>query len=86
MLTAAVRGGAIGLGELKSHVAAAGPELQRMYAMAAELGVPILVHFQEVPHTPTEGSVRDRVEGLRAMLKRYPKTNSSGTPMLSGLT
>jgi hypothetical protein len=35
---------------------AAGPELRRLYALAGELGVPILVHFQEVPHTPTEGT------------------------------
>ncbi|MBZ5618635.1 MAG: amidohydrolase family protein [Acidobacteriia bacterium] len=56
LLTKAVKAGAIGLGELKSHVAAAGPELRRMYALAAELNVPILVHFQEVPHTSTEGT------------------------------
>ena len=38
------------------HVAADGPELRRMYALAGELNVPILVHFQEVGHTPTEGT------------------------------
>src|SRR5262249_47542337 len=55
LLTSAVKNGASGFGELKFHVEAAGPELRRMYALAAELNVPILIHFQEVPHTPTEG-------------------------------
>src|SRR5437763_11981337 len=55
LLTNAVKQGAIGFGELKFHVEAAGPELRRIYALAADLNVPVLVHFQEVPHTPTEG-------------------------------
>ena len=78
LLTAAVRAGAIGLGELKFHVAAAGPELQRMYAIAAELSVPILVHFQEVPHTPTEGVFATGWKNFEPMLKRYPKTKFIG--------
>ena len=49
-LIQAVKQGARGFGELKFHVAADGPELRRMYALAGELGVPILVHFQEVDH------------------------------------
>ena len=39
-LTQAVKDGAQGFGELKFHVAADGPELRRMYALAAELKVP----------------------------------------------
>ena len=35
LLTKAVKSGAIGFGELKFHVEAAGPELRRMYALAA---------------------------------------------------
>ena len=65
LLTNAVKSGASGFGELKFHVEAAGPELRRMYALAGELGVPILIHFQEVPHTPTEGTFRHRLQGLR---------------------
>ena len=78
LLTKAVKAGAIGLGELKSHVAAAGPELRRMYALAAELGVPILVHFQEVPHTPTEGTFATGFKDFEVMLKSYPKTRFIG--------
>ena len=77
-LTAAVKAGAIGFGELKFHVAADGPELRRMYALAADLNVPILVHFQEVPHTPTEGVFATGFKNFAAMLKSYPKTTFIG--------
>lgn len=78
VLTAAVKSGACGFGELKFHVEAAGPELRRMYALAAELNVPILVHFQEVPHTPTEGVFATGFKNFEAMLKAYPKTKFIG--------
>jgi uncharacterized protein len=74
ILADAVKKGAIGLGELKSHVEAAGPELRRMYALAGELGVPILVHFQEVPHHATEGVFATGFKDFEKMLKAYPKT------------
>ena len=64
-LARAVKSGAIGFGELKFHVAAAGPELRRVYALAADFGVPVLVHFQEVPHTPTEGTFATASRSLR---------------------
>ncbi len=77
-LTQAVKDGAGGFGELKFHVAADGPELRRMYALAAELDVPILVHFQEVPHTPTEGVFSTGFERFEAILKAYPNTRFLG--------
>ena len=78
LLTKAVKNGALGLGELKSHVAAAGPELRRMYALAAELDVPVLIHFQEVPHTPAEGTFATGFRDFEIMLKSYPKTRFIG--------
>jgi len=78
LLTKAVKSGAIGLGEIKFHVEAAGPELRRMYALAAELNVPILIHFQEVPHTPTEGVFSTGFKNFAAILKAYPKTKFIG--------
>ncbi len=78
VLTAAVKSGAGGFGELKFHVAADGPELRRVYALAAELNVPVLVHFQEVPHTPTEGVFATGFKNFEAMLKAYPKTKFIG--------
>ena len=67
LLTEAMKKGAIGFGELKFHVEAAGPELRRMYALAADLNVPILIHFQEVPHTPTEGVFSTGWKNFEAM-------------------
>lgn len=78
VLTKAVKDGAQGFGELKFHVAADGPELQRMYALAAELNVPILVHFQEVPHFEGEGVWSTGFKRFEAMLKAYPKTKFIG--------
>jgi predicted TIM-barrel fold metal-dependent hydrolase len=78
LLTNAVKKGAAGFGEIKFHVEAAGPELRRMYALAAELSVPILIHFQEVPHTPTEGVFSTGFRNFEAMLKAYPKTRFIG--------
>jgi len=78
LLTQAVKDGAGGFGEIKFHVEADGPELRRMYALAAELDVPILVHFQEVPHTETEGVFSTGFKHFEAMLKAYPKTRFIG--------
>ena len=46
-LRASAKGGAIGFGEIKSQVAAAGPEMQRLYALAAELNLPVLCTFRK---------------------------------------
>jgi uncharacterized protein len=78
VLTKAVKDGARGFGELKFHVAADGPELRRMYALAGELGVPILVHFQEVPHYEGEGVWSTGFKRFAAMLRAYPKTKFIG--------
>ena len=78
ILTGAVKAGARGLGEIKFHVEADGPELRRMYALAAELNVPILVHFQEVPHFEGEGNWSTGFKRFAAMLKAYPKTKFIG--------
>jgi len=73
-LTQAIKDGGLGFGELKFHVEADGPELQRVYALAGELGVPVMVHFQEVEHYPGEGLWGTGFKRFEAMLKKYPKT------------
>lgn len=78
ILTKAVKDGAQGLGEIKFHVEADGPELKRMYALAADLQVPILVHFQEVPHFEGEGVWSTGFKRFAAMLKAFPKTTFIG--------
>jgi predicted TIM-barrel fold metal-dependent hydrolase len=78
-LTQAVKDGARGFGEMKFHVAADGPELRRMYALAAELSVPILIHFQEVDHFPNEGTWSTGfARTFEGILKAYPKTTFIG--------
>jgi uncharacterized protein len=78
-LTQAVKDGAQGFGELKFHVAADGPELRRMYALAADLKVPLLVHFQEVDHFEGEGAwSTGYAKTFASILKAYPKTTFIG--------
>ena len=73
-LTQAVKSGAKGLGELKFHVKADGPEMRRIYDLAAELNVPVLIHFQEVSQAAAEGGYNTGVKRFAAILKAYPKT------------
>ena len=77
-LSEAAGAGALGFGELKSHVEADGPELQRVYALAGERGVPVLVHFQEVEHFPGEGLWGTGFKRFEAMLRKYPRTRFIG--------
>jgi predicted TIM-barrel fold metal-dependent hydrolase len=75
VLTQAAKDGAQGFGEMKFHVAADGPELRRMYALAADLRMPILIHFQEVDHFPNEGTRSTGfAKKFESILKAYPKT------------
>ena len=79
VLTQAAKDGAQGFGELKFHVAADGPELRRIYALAADLKVPLLIHFQEVDHFPGEGTwSTGYAKTFAAILKAYPKTTFIG--------
>jgi predicted TIM-barrel fold metal-dependent hydrolase len=79
ILTQAVKSGAQGFGEMKFHVAADGPELRRMYALAAELHVPILIHFQEVDHAPDEGTwSAGFAKTFESVLEAYPGTTFIG--------
>jgi len=78
-LTQAVKSGAQGFGEMKFHVAADGPELRRIYALAADLRVPILIHFQEVDHFPNEGTwSAGFATTFESVLKAYPRTTFIG--------
>ena len=79
VLTRAVKDGAQGFGEMKFHVAADGPELRRIYALAADLRVPILVHFQEVDHFPGEGTwATGFARTFASVLEAHPRTTFIG--------
>jgi len=78
-LTQAVKSGARGFGEIKHHFAADSPEARRGYALAADLGVPILIHFQEVDHFPDEGTWSSGfATTFEGILKAFPKTTFIG--------
>jgi predicted TIM-barrel fold metal-dependent hydrolase len=77
-LAAQVKDGALGFGEIKSQVEAAGPEMQRLYALAADLGVPITIHFQEVTQPGSQGTFNTGLKKFDAMLKKFPKTTFIG--------
>lgn len=78
LLTAAVKSGAKGFGELKYPVAADGPEMRRVYDLAAELDVPVLIHFQEVSQAAAAGGYNTGVKRFGRVLKAYPKTRFIG--------
>ena len=73
-LTAAVKAGAIAFGELKDPVQSDGPELLRLYALAAELDVPIMVHFQEYPNSPEGEFYANGFKNVPKLLEKFPKT------------
>jgi len=78
LLTQAVKNGAKGFGELKYPVAADGPEMRRVYDLAAELNVPVLIHFQEVGQPAAPGGYNTGIKRFAAILKAYPKTKFIG--------
>jgi len=63
--------GAIGLGEMKFPVAVDSPEMHRVYKLAEERGLPVLIHFQH--ETYNTG-----IERFESVLKAYPKVNFIG--------
>jgi predicted TIM-barrel fold metal-dependent hydrolase len=77
-LRKAAKGGALGFGEIKSQVAAASPEMQRLYAVAAELNLPITIHFQEVNQPNSPGTFNTGLKQFDAMLKKFPRTTFIG--------
>jgi hypothetical protein len=78
-LTQAIKAGAQGFGEMKFHAAADGPEYRRAYALAADLGVPILIHFQDVDHFPGEGTwATGYARTFSKVLAEFPKTTFIG--------
>jgi predicted TIM-barrel fold metal-dependent hydrolase len=61
-----LKGGAIGIGELKYPVQVDGAEMRRVYEVAAEFHVPVLIHFEE-------GGFNSGIARLPDLLKTYPR-------------
>jgi uncharacterized protein len=73
-LRKSVAAGSLGFGEMKSQVEVDGPEMRRVYALAAELGVPVHLHFQEVTQQTSVGTYNRGLKRFPALLKEFPKT------------
>ena len=67
LVRAGLKGGAIGVGELKYPVQVDGPEMRRVYDLAAEFRVPVLIHFEE-------GGFNSGFKRLPNLLKNHPQT------------
>jgi predicted TIM-barrel fold metal-dependent hydrolase len=78
LLTKAVDDGATCVGEIKTHEFADSGYMRRAFAVCRELKVPILIHFQEVPHTPTEGIFNSGFAHFDRVLRAYPTVNVVG--------
>ena len=74
LLTKAVKDGALGLGEIKNQVECDGPEMKRMYALAADLNVPIQIHFGDVPQASGNAVFNGGFKRFDSMLKAFPRT------------
>ena len=66
-----IQRGAIGMGELKFHVAVDSPEMHRVYRLAEEWRVPVLLHFEYENYNTG-------FERFAAVLKTYHKVNFIG--------
>jgi predicted TIM-barrel fold metal-dependent hydrolase len=78
LLREAIKGGAVSIGELKFHVALDSPEMRRVYDIAAELQVPVMMHIQTFPHFDGELPYNTGYPQFDKMLRAYPRTNFIG--------
>ncbi len=78
VLRDALRNGAVSIGELKYHLALNSPEMHRVYDVAAELGVPVMMHIQSFPHFEGEQPYNTGYSEFGQVLKAFPKTTFIG--------
>jgi uncharacterized protein len=74
----ALKDGAVSIGELKFHLALNSPEMTRVYEIAAEMKVPVMMHIQNFPHFPGELPYNTGYEHFDQVLRAHPKTNFIG--------
>ena len=77
-LREALKGGAVSIGEMKFHVALDSPEMRRVYEVAADLHVPVMMHIQNFPHFEGEKPYNTGYPEFDKMLRAYPRTNFIG--------
>jgi predicted TIM-barrel fold metal-dependent hydrolase len=74
----AAKGGAVSIGEMKYHVALDSPEMRRVYDVAAELQVPVMMHIQTFPHFAGELPYNTGYDQFDKVLRAFPKTKFIG--------
>ncbi len=74
----ALQGGAVSIGELKYHLALDSPEMRRVYDIAAEMKVPVMMHIQNFPHFEGELPYNTGYPQFDKILRAYPRTNFIG--------
>ena len=74
VLRDALKGGAVSIGEMKFHVALDSPEMRRVYDIAAEMNVPVMMHIQTFPHFPGEMPYNTGYPQFDKVLRAYPRT------------
>lgn len=78
ILRQALKNGAVSIGELKFHLALDSPEMRRVYEIAADLHVPVMMHIQIFPHFAGELPYNTGYTEFDKMLRAYPRTNFIG--------
>jgi predicted TIM-barrel fold metal-dependent hydrolase len=78
VLRAALKDGAVSMGELKFHLALDSPEMRRVYDIAAEFQVPVMMHIQTFPHFEGELPYNTGYPQFDKMLRAYPRTSFIG--------
>jgi uncharacterized protein len=75
----AIKGGAIGIGEMKTHTTVEAKEMRRLYDLAADHNVPVLLHFQEAaPFAAVEERWNTGFPQFDKILKAHKKTTFIG--------
>ena len=78
VLRDALKNGAVSMGELKYHLALDSPEMQRVYEIAADLHVPVMMHIQVFPHFQGEMPYNTGYPQFDKMLRAHPRTTFIG--------
>ena len=74
VLRDALKGGAVSIGEMKFNVALDSAEMRRVYDIAAEMQVPVMMHIQTFPHFLGEKPYNTGYPQFDKVLRAYPKT------------
>jgi predicted TIM-barrel fold metal-dependent hydrolase len=74
----ALSDGAVSMGELKFHLALNSPEMRRVYVIAADMKVPVMMHIQNFPHFAGELPYNTGYDHFDEVLRAHPKTTFIG--------